>query len=89
VEINVRVAVIPDDKRPADGVVRTDVPIDQIRADVVDALKLGDPGDWDVAVLPSNPKATLSQYTPSDGDTLLLIRKSVSRGKSFKLLQPD
>lgn len=85
-KIDVRVVVIPDDeKKSADGVVRTDVSMEQVKVDIVDALTLGSADDWDIGVVPADPKAKLSHYTPRDGDMIVLIRKFLSTGRSFEL----
>jgi hypothetical protein len=83
--INVRVVVFQMPEKSTDGVVRTDVPIEQIRADLVDALDLGSPSRWDLAVVPANVGLTLGEYIPTNDDTLLLVRTSDSKGPSVTL----
>jgi|BarGraNGADG00212_1021973.scaffolds.fasta_scaffold45969_2 hypothetical protein len=85
-DIDVHVVVMPDGES-TDGTVQTDVPLEQLRADIAEELGLGSPSDWDIAVMPAGLKTPLSRYKPGNGDTLLLVKKSFSRGSSFKRLR--
>lgn len=85
-EIDVQLAVISDnEKQWIDGVVQTDTSMKKMLEDIVNTLQLGDAENWILAVAPARPETALSQYTPTDGDTLLLVKKSVAQeGSSFR-----
>jgi hypothetical protein len=82
VDINVR--VVPDTEKSTAGVIDADVSIEQIRADIVEDLGLGDADDWDIAITPANKKNSLASYKPAPGDTIFLISRKVARGSSFR-----
>ncbi len=83
-ELDVRVVVLPDVEKSTDGTVKTDVPMEQLRADIVEELSLGSPADWDLAVIPVSLTTSLSRYKPAKGDTLVLIKKTEAQTKSFR-----
>lgn len=83
-DIEVRVLVVPNTEKSTDGRVDTGVPLEQLRSDICKELGLGEPADWDIALVPNSVKVTLSSYRPSDDDALMLVRRSESRGSSFK-----
>jgi hypothetical protein len=83
-DINIDVRVIPETDKSTPGVIDSDVPLEQIRSDIVEDLGLGDPDDWDLAIMPSNMRGALSRYKPGSGDTLILINRTVTRGSSFR-----
>ena len=82
--IDVLVTVISDEDRSStEGVVRTDITMVQMRKDIVKAFSLGNPDDWDLALIPANAETSLSRYTPVDGDQLLLVKRTMSQGPGF------
>ena len=83
-DIEVRVLVVPNTEKSTDGKVDAGVSLEQLRSDICQELALGEPADWDIALVPNSVKITLSSYRPSDGDALMLVKRSESRGSSFK-----
>lgn len=82
--MEVRVVVVSRPELGTEGTVDTDVPLGQVRSDIVGDLNLGDPADWELFIGPADQQATLNSYSPGNGDSLVLVPRSSSRGSSFK-----
>lgn len=83
--IDLQIVVFQEPEKSTEAEVRTDVPIEQIRAEIAKGLDLGAPSNWDLAIVPANTGLTLNEYTLSNNDTLLFIKRSDSQGPAVKL----
>ena len=66
------------------GRIDPSLPLDDIKADIVSAYKLGDPEAYEIAITPGTAGVRLAGYQPKDGDTIVLIPREASRRAAFE-----
>ena len=78
------VNVLLPDRDKSKGEVDENAPWTQIKDDIIDAFLPGESkDDYDLLLLPSDPKAVLLDYTLADNDTLILLSTKQSSGRAF------
>ncbi|KRE56146.1 hypothetical protein [Phycicoccus sp. Soil748] len=87
--IPIKVIVLQDPILVRTGSIDPTNTLDNIRSDVVRSLRLGEPDEWLVALAPADVQTALSEYRPSGGDTLYVLRASRARGPAFVLSDED
>jgi len=80
----VEIIVILPDGTKGKGQVDPSATIDEIKADIVKAFGLGDPGDFEIGFSPTSKKQALQNYTVLSGDIIRIYKSSDLRGPAFK-----
>ena len=84
--IDVEVLVLPKGIRRK-GRVNENLSFDRIKRDIVEKLGLGDAADYDLAILPHNPRQTISSFKLMADDTIVLTERNEMGGAGFELRQ--
>jgi len=83
IEVNVR--VLPEGTRRR-ARIDPSAPFEKIKADMVKAIGLGDPDEYEMSISPKLTRLSYQSLRPSPGDLLILIRKEDLIGSSVELL---
>jgi hypothetical protein len=83
--IEVEVMVFPERTRRR---ARIDpaVPLEKIKIDMVKALGIGEPEEYEIAVSPKSTRQPYQNLRPSPGDTVILVKKEDFVGSSVELI---
>lgn len=83
--MDVSVTVFPDKGKSTDGEIDTSMSWADIRDDIVESLDLGgEPDQWSIAVSPRDLSVAPATYRLTEGDTLVLIKRTLTRSPAFK-----
>jgi len=80
--IDIEVLILPQRIRKR-GRIDPSAPLDRIKADMVKALELGAPDDYDISFKPKSGKVSPQTYRPSPGDLYTLIKLGELGGPAF------
>lgn len=83
--IEVEIMVFPERKRRR-ARVDPSAPLAKIKVDLVRALGIGEPEEYEIAISPRATRQSYQNLRPSPGDTILLVRKEDLTGSSVELL---
>ncbi|RLC08067.1 MAG: hypothetical protein DRH43_10680 [Deltaproteobacteria bacterium] len=83
--IEVEVMVFPERTRRR-ARVDPSVPLEKIKIDMVKALGIGEPEEYEIAVSPRSTRQTYQNLRPTPGDTIILVRKEDLAGSSVELI---
>lgn len=62
------------------------VPLEKIRADIVRALGIGEPDEYEISISPKLARQPYQNLRPSPGDLIILIRKEELAGPSVEII---
>lgn len=83
--IEVEIMILPERTRKRARVDPT-FHLEKIKADLVKAIGLGEPDEYEISVSPKSKKQPYQNLKPSPGDLLILIRKEDLASSSIELI---
>lgn len=83
--VEVEVMVFPERTRKR-ARVDPSVLLEKIKVDLVRALGIGEPEEYEIAVSPRSTRQPYQNLRPSPGDTIILVRKEDLAGSSVELI---
>ena len=83
--IEVNIKILPDGTRKR-ARIDTNVSLEKTKSDLVKALGLGEPEEFDIAISPRSTKIPWLSQRISQDDVILLIRKDSHSGSSVEIL---
>ena len=83
--IEIEIMVLPDKTRRK-ARIDSSVSFEKLKADMVNALELGDPNEYEMSIAPRLTRQPLQNLKPSQGDLIILFRKEDFTTPSVELL---